>query len=101
MILKLLRSIVSWVISIKTFYDYHLKIHYFLIDQISEADEDFIFYLLIRSVEIFYRDYSRYPGENSDNIDSDVGLLKHVLNKFLNENKVQNFSIKDDFLIEM
>lgn len=70
-------------------------------DQISEADEDFIFYLLIRSVEIFYRDYSRYPGENSDNIDSDVGLLKHVLNKFLNENKVQNFSIKDDFLIEM
>lgn len=80
-----------------------LKIFFFwkLIEQICDSDADFIFYLLSRSVEIFFTEYSRYPGENYDNIDSDIGLLKRVLNKFLIENRVQNFTIKEEFITEM
>ncbi len=70
-------------------------------EQISDGDDNLIFYLLFRSVEIFYMEYSRYPGESYDNIESDVAMLKRILNNFLSENRVQNYSLKDEFIQEM
>lgn len=71
-----------------------------LLEQKSDED-DFIFYLMLRAIEIFHSEFSRCPGENFDNINSDVGTLKRTLNKFLSENRVQNFSVKEEFIHEM
>ena len=71
-----------------------------LLEQFSD-DEDLIFYLLLRAVEIFHTEFSRYPGESFDNINLDVSTLKMTLNRFLNENRVQNFSVKEEFIHEM
>ena len=67
----------------------------------ADSDEDFIFYLLLRVVELFYNEYNRFPGESNEMLDSDVALLKRVLNSFLNEHRVQNFSIKEEYIHEM
>ncbi len=74
---------------------------YFQKEQICDGEENLIFYLLFRSLEIFHTEYSRYPGESHDNIEADAGMLKRILNNFLNENRVQNFSIKDEFIQEV
>lgn len=54
----------------------------------------------MRGVDSFYSEFNRYPGSNTDILDSDVSLLKKVLNKLLNDHKV-NFPIKEEYIHEM
>lgn len=72
-----------------------------LIERVSDSDDDFIFYILLRAVEIFQTENNRYPGNNQEILDSDVALLKRVLNKLLNEHRVNNMSIKEEFIHEI
>lgn len=57
--------------------------------------------MLIRAVEIFHCENNRYPGSNHELLDSDVALLKRILNKFLIEHRVNNMSIKEEFIYEV
>ena len=68
------------------------------LDENSEGD--LLIYLLIRAVDSFYTEYNRYPGSNGDILDSDVSLLKKVLNKLLSDNRV-NIQIKEEYVHEM
>jgi hypothetical protein len=56
---------------------------------------------LLRAVESFFLEYKRYPGANNDiDLDSDMNLLKKILNKLLNDNSVA-VNITDEYLNEM
>ena len=79
------------------FLDPVLIYFHFILEQ--NCVEDLIFYVLIRSLELFYNEYSRYPGLSIDILDSDVSLLKKVLNKFLNDHRV-NVTVKEEYIHE-
>ena len=67
----------------------------------ENSEGDFIFYILLRACNLFHNEHNRYPGADGNQIlDSDVVSLKKHLNKLLNDYDV-NFTIKDDYLVEM
>ena len=82
-------------------YDPQTSVIESLMENFSDSDEDLTFYLLIRAVELFHIENNRYPGSNHETIDSDVSLLKRILNKFLTEHKVNNMTIKEEFIYEI
>ena len=60
-----------------------------------------IFYVLLRGVENFFNEYNRYPGANNDmDVDSEVTLLKKIVNKLLNDYRIP-VAIKDEYISEM
>jgi hypothetical protein len=70
-------------------------------EQVGDCDDGLIFYLLMRVVEAFCSEYNRYPGTNTEMIESDIALLKRLLNTFLIEHRIQNLTIKEEFIHEM
>jgi hypothetical protein len=71
----------------------------------NELDEDFqktnfIWYMLIKSADIFHEKYDRYPGQNldHDNFHSDISLLKDCFKQYLSiNNKVVPFELPENF----
>ncbi|KAI1283817.1 Nedd8-activating enzyme E1 regulatory subunit [Halotydeus destructor] len=66
----------------------------------GDSDSLIVFYLLIRATEKFYSKYNRQPGETSDEIDSDIVMLKACFKEVLNEVGIVASS-KDDYIQEM
>lgn len=42
----------------------------------DSLNEELIYYLLVRSIDRFYTQFKRFPGQFDDQVDTDVGLLK-------------------------
>ena len=42
----------------------------------EDGESDLIFYVLLRGVDKFYEEFSRYPGGDNDQVEPDVQLLK-------------------------
>ena len=61
---------------------------------------NFIWYLLIKSADIFFEKYNRYPGQylKNETFDSDVILFKECFKDFICiENKVIPFELPENF----
>jgi hypothetical protein len=65
---------------------------------------NFIWYLLIKSADLFYDKYGKYPGETThDNFPQDCDTLKSCLNEFLEENNKKDklpFSLDDEEILK-
>ncbi|RWR99564.1 NEDD8-activating enzyme E1 regulatory subunit-like protein, partial [Dinothrombium tinctorium] len=66
----------------------------------GDGTNDFIFYLMIRSVMRFVTLYSRFPGYCSDQVESDINTLKSCFKEFLSDFGLPPLS-KDDYIHEM
>lgn len=66
----------------------------------GDENNDLIFYLMLRSINRFYTQYNRYPGDCDDQVESDIVILKVCFKDILNELGCNNLS-KDDFIHEM
>jgi hypothetical protein len=70
----------------------------------EDNKRNFIWYILIKSSDIFYKKYSRYPGE-CKNFEADIQPLKQCISEFITQEKNSelNFDlceIKDDHIFE-
>lgn len=64
-------------------------------------DENLNYYLLLRGIEMYFNEHNRYPGEGGNQIiETDVNILKRLINKFLNEYGI-NFNLNEQFIYEM
>jgi amyloid beta precursor protein binding protein 1 len=77
-----------------------IKMKEFLNIKEDNQDSDLISYVLLRALESFIVEFNRYPGYNSEFIDTDINLFKKILTKFLNDHRI-NANIRDDFIQEM
>jgi amyloid beta precursor protein binding protein 1 len=72
----------------------------------SHEKRNFIWYLLVKTSDIFYKKYNRHPGQTDhSNFEKDISTLRNCLNEFFTEEKNQliNFHgdlITDDYLFE-
>ena len=67
----------------------------------EDPEGDLVYYVILRACSLFYNENNRYPGDDAQEIlDSDAASLKKHVNKLLNDYGI-NFTIKDDFIIEM
>ncbi|KAK3085260.1 hypothetical protein FSP39_000802 [Pinctada imbricata] len=67
---------------------------------VEDEENDLVFYILLRAVDRFYEEYSRYPGWYDDQVEPDVHKLKSILMKLLQEWSIPP-TIKDDYVHEM
>uniref|UniRef100_A0A673YBV0 NEDD8-activating enzyme E1 regulatory subunit n=1 Tax=Salmo trutta TaxID=8032 RepID=A0A673YBV0_SALTR len=68
-------------------------------DEISNADGEMVLYLMLRSVDRFYQQHSRYPGVYNYQVEEDISKLKLCVNSLLQEYSL-NVSVKDDYIHE-
>ncbi|XP_045544992.1 NEDD8-activating enzyme E1 regulatory subunit isoform X2 [Salmo salar] len=63
------------------------------------ADGEMVLYLMLRSVDRFYQQHSRYPGVYNYQVEEDISKLKLCVNSLLQEYSL-NVSVKDDYIHE-
>uniref|UniRef100_A0A4W5MQR9 NEDD8-activating enzyme E1 regulatory subunit n=1 Tax=Hucho hucho TaxID=62062 RepID=A0A4W5MQR9_9TELE len=69
-------------------------------DEISNADGEMVLYLMLRSVDRFYQQHSRYPGVYNYQVEEDISKLKLCVNSLLQEYSL-NVNVKDDYIHEL
>lgn len=62
-------------------------------------DDELVFYVMLRAVDRFYTEYNRYPGCDTDTVESDIPKLKACLSKWLQEYGISQ-NIKDEYVHE-
>uniref|UniRef100_A0A672GW89 NEDD8-activating enzyme E1 regulatory subunit n=1 Tax=Salarias fasciatus TaxID=181472 RepID=A0A672GW89_SALFA len=65
----------------------------------DNSDSEMVFYLILRAVERFYQQHSRYPGVYNYQVEDDISKLKLCVNSLLQEYGL-NVNIKDDYIHE-
>ena len=72
-----------------------------VLEQNSESEA--AYYLILRGVDRFQRDFNVLPGEDDDQVEPDIGRLKSCVSQVLNEcfPGISSSVIKDDFVHEV
>uniref|UniRef100_A0A3B4TUB0 NEDD8-activating enzyme E1 regulatory subunit n=1 Tax=Seriola dumerili TaxID=41447 RepID=A0A3B4TUB0_SERDU len=65
----------------------------------DSPDSEMVFYLMLRAVDRFYQQHSRYPGVYNYQVEEDISKLKLCVNSLLQEYSL-NINIKDDYIHE-
>ncbi|KAL3065605.1 hypothetical protein OYC64_015709 [Pagothenia borchgrevinki] len=65
----------------------------------DNPDSEMVFYLMLRAVDCFYQQHSRYPGVYNYQVEDDISKLKLCVNSLLQEYSL-NVNIKDDYIHE-
>lgn len=65
----------------------------------DNPDSEMVFYLMLRAVDRFYHQHSRYPGVYNYQVEEDISKLKASVNSLLQEYNL-NVNIKDDYIHE-
>ncbi|XP_053173485.1 NEDD8-activating enzyme E1 regulatory subunit [Scomber japonicus] len=65
----------------------------------DNPDGEMVFYLMLRAVDRFYQQHSRYPGVYNYQVEEDISKLKLCVNSLLQEYSL-NVNIKDDYIHE-
>uniref|UniRef100_A0A9J8C9M1 NEDD8-activating enzyme E1 regulatory subunit n=1 Tax=Cyprinus carpio carpio TaxID=630221 RepID=A0A9J8C9M1_CYPCA len=65
----------------------------------DSADSEMVLYLMLRSVDRFYQQHSRYPGVYNYQVEEDINKLKLCVNSLLQEYSL-NVNVKDDYIHE-
>ncbi|TKS70264.1 NEDD8-activating enzyme E1 regulatory subunit APP-BP1 [Collichthys lucidus] len=65
----------------------------------DNPDSEMVFYLMLRAVDRFYQQHSRYPGVYNYQVEEDISKLKLCVNSLLQEYSL-NVNIKDDYIHE-
>uniref|UniRef100_A0A8C7DVG3 NEDD8-activating enzyme E1 regulatory subunit n=1 Tax=Oncorhynchus kisutch TaxID=8019 RepID=A0A8C7DVG3_ONCKI len=65
----------------------------------DSADGEMVLYLMLRSVDRFYQQHSRYPGVYNYQVEEDISKLKLCVNSLLQEYSL-NVNVKDDYIHE-
>uniref|UniRef100_A0A7N6AND7 NEDD8-activating enzyme E1 regulatory subunit n=1 Tax=Anabas testudineus TaxID=64144 RepID=A0A7N6AND7_ANATE len=65
----------------------------------DSPDSEMVFYLMLRAVDRFYQQHSRYPGVYNYQVEEDISKLKLCVNSLLQEYSL-NVNIKDDYIHE-
>ncbi|XP_070823904.1 NEDD8-activating enzyme E1 regulatory subunit [Chaetodon trifascialis] len=65
----------------------------------DNPDSEMVFYLMLRGVDRFYQQHSRYPGVYNYQVEEDISKLKLCVNSLLQEYSL-NVNIKDDYIHE-
>lgn len=65
----------------------------------DSPDSEMVLYLMLRSVERFYQQHSRYPGVYNYQVEEDINKLKLCVNSLLQEYSL-NVNVKDDYIHE-
>ncbi|KAJ8343704.1 hypothetical protein SKAU_G00310330 [Synaphobranchus kaupii] len=65
----------------------------------DSPDSEMVLYLMLRSVDRFYQQHSRYPGVYNYQVEEDIGQLKFCVNSLLQEYGL-NVNVKDDYVHE-
>uniref|UniRef100_A0A671MRY0 NEDD8-activating enzyme E1 regulatory subunit n=1 Tax=Sinocyclocheilus anshuiensis TaxID=1608454 RepID=A0A671MRY0_9TELE len=63
------------------------------------TDSEMVLYLMLRSVDRFYQQHSRYPGVYNYQVEEDINKLKLCVNSLLQEYSL-NVNVKDDYIHE-
>uniref|UniRef100_A0AAY5L891 NEDD8-activating enzyme E1 regulatory subunit n=1 Tax=Esox lucius TaxID=8010 RepID=A0AAY5L891_ESOLU len=63
------------------------------------ADGEMVLYLMLRSVDRFYQQHSRYPGVYDYQVEEDISRLKLCVHSLLQEYGL-NVNVKDDYIHE-
>ncbi|XP_061197128.1 NEDD8-activating enzyme E1 regulatory subunit-like isoform X2 [Saccostrea echinata] len=66
----------------------------------EDGESELIFYPILRGVNRFYEEYNRYPGEDNDQVEPDVQLLKGIIIKLIHEWGLTS-SVKEDYIHEI
>jgi len=67
----------------------------------SSLYDNGIFYVLLRAVDRFYSKQGRFPGWKDDQVQTDLPLLKELVQGFLTENGCEASAVSDDVIHEM
>uniref|UniRef100_A0A3Q3WXP2 NEDD8-activating enzyme E1 regulatory subunit n=1 Tax=Mola mola TaxID=94237 RepID=A0A3Q3WXP2_MOLML len=67
--------------------------------RMDSPDSEMVFYLMLRAVDRFYQQHSRYPGVYNYQVEEDISKLKLCVNGLLQEYSL-NVNIKDDYIHE-
>ncbi|XP_056134447.1 NEDD8-activating enzyme E1 regulatory subunit [Lampris incognitus] len=65
----------------------------------DSPDSEMVLYLMLRAVDRFYLQHSRYPGVYNYQVEEDISKLKLCVNSLLQEYSL-NVNIKDDYIHE-
>ncbi|XP_060767074.1 NEDD8-activating enzyme E1 regulatory subunit isoform X1 [Neoarius graeffei] len=65
----------------------------------DNPDSEMVLYLMLRSVDRFYQQHSRYPGVYNYQVEEDISRLKVCVNSLLQEYTL-NVNVKDDYIHE-
>uniref|UniRef100_A0A8C7X309 NEDD8-activating enzyme E1 regulatory subunit n=1 Tax=Oryzias sinensis TaxID=183150 RepID=A0A8C7X309_9TELE len=65
----------------------------------DNPDSEMVFYLMLRAVDRFYQQHSRYPGVYNYQVEEDINKLKVCVNSLLQEYSL-SVNIKDDYIHE-
>ncbi|CAL8246966.1 unnamed protein product [Lota lota] len=65
----------------------------------DSPDSEMVLYLMLRSVDRFYQQHSRYPGVYNYQVEEDISKLKLCVTSLLQEYNL-NVNIKDDYIHE-
>ncbi|XP_062327622.1 NEDD8-activating enzyme E1 regulatory subunit [Osmerus eperlanus] len=65
----------------------------------DSSDSEMVLYLMLRSVDRFYQQHSRYPGVSNYQVEDDISRLKLCVNSLLQEYCL-NVNIKDEYVHE-
>uniref|UniRef100_A0A8C9RXP0 NEDD8-activating enzyme E1 regulatory subunit n=1 Tax=Scleropages formosus TaxID=113540 RepID=A0A8C9RXP0_SCLFO len=65
----------------------------------DNPDSEMVLYLMLRSVDRFFQQHSRYPGVYNYQVEEDIGKLKLCVNSLLQEYGL-NVNVKDDYIHE-
>uniref|UniRef100_A0A665XCC7 NEDD8-activating enzyme E1 regulatory subunit n=1 Tax=Echeneis naucrates TaxID=173247 RepID=A0A665XCC7_ECHNA len=65
----------------------------------DSPDSEMVFYLMLRAVDRFFQQHSRYPGIYNYQVEEDISKLKLCVNSLLQEYSL-NINIKDDYIHE-
>lgn len=65
----------------------------------DNSDSEMVLYLMLRSVDRFYQQHSRYPGVSNYQVEEDISRLKLCVNSLLQEYGL-NVNIKDEYIHE-
>uniref|UniRef100_A0A3Q2YZE7 NEDD8-activating enzyme E1 regulatory subunit n=1 Tax=Hippocampus comes TaxID=109280 RepID=A0A3Q2YZE7_HIPCM len=65
----------------------------------DNPDSEMVFYLMLRAIDRFYQQHSRYPGVYNYQVEEDISKLKLCVTSLLQEYNL-NVNIKDDYVHE-
>ncbi|KAG9341361.1 hypothetical protein JZ751_019467 [Albula glossodonta] len=65
----------------------------------DSPDSEMVLYLMLRAVDRFYQQHSRYPGVYNYQVEEDIGQLKLCVNSLLQEYGL-SVNVKDDYVHE-
>ncbi|XP_052010067.1 NEDD8-activating enzyme E1 regulatory subunit isoform X2 [Xyrauchen texanus] len=65
----------------------------------DSPDSEMVLYLMLRSVDRFYQQHSRYPGVYNYQVEEDINKLKQCVNSLLQEYSL-SVNVKDDYIYE-